>query len=256
MIVSIMSCFQANDFQSIPYKNSRCYIRNENVKLHNVNNYIELVKAFEFLTDDNFMNNPNNFHADEYDSIFMDQNVRDDETYTCICSCNKCHYLFPVYHVPTNIYLAVGSVCITHFIDENFSHKLRCKHKNGICVKCNEPLCLKSSKYVTKNYTKTNKRVCDNCIQTMLFLSAKNIASSKIAPERLFHIQYNMWNYVGPLPKCLHDYTVCYVSVDYKYKDRVKKEFGYGIAWDCGKKSWYCRSKDKASIENFLLSLK
>lgn len=255
--------FQSSDFMQIPYQNTVCYIRDENVKLHHENNYIELIKAFEFLTADNFANNPHNFTADEYtyiDTIEAYQNFRDGETYTCICSCNKCHTLYPVYHIPTHTYLAVGSVCITNFINQNFYHRLRCKRHNGSCKKCNEPLCMKSSKYVTKNYTKTNQNTCNNCMETTLFMRKSNIHyfqyNKNIDFERLENVRQNIWKYTGMLPKCMSDFTLCYISVDYKYKDNVKEEFPYRIAWDSSVRSWYCQNKDKISIENFLICLK
>lgn len=129
--------FKSNDFIRTTYKNRTCYVREtKNIRRYS-DNFIELIKAIEYLTEDNFQNKPRNFVADQYNSIFyLDTNVQDDETYTCLCSCDKCHDLYAVHHMPTNTYLAVGSVCITKFINEDFVHKLRCKEHNGVCKKC------------------------------------------------------------------------------------------------------------------------
>lgn len=68
--------------------------------------------------------------------------------------------------------------------------------------------------------------------------------------ERLERLSTNIWVYYGNLPKCLHDYELAYVKIDYKYKDDVKQ--AYMVAWDAEKKSWYCRKKDKALIESYI----
>jgi hypothetical protein len=247
--------FQSIDFIKSPYKNSICYIReSRNLRKHS-NNFLELIKAIEFLTGDDFQKKPHHFVANQYNSIFhLDTNVQDDEKYTCLCSCDKCNNLYAVHHLPTNTYLAVGSVCITKFINEDFGHKLRCKEHNGACKKCEEPLCMKSSKHVTKNYNKNNNQICDDCLETTLFMSKGNIDyfknNNNICFERLERQSTNIWVYYGNLPKCLHDYELTYVKIDYKYKDDVKQE--YMVAWDADKKSWYCRKKDKMLIESYL----
>lgn len=260
----IETVFKSSDFIKTVYKNSICYMREPSITRKHSNNYEELIQAIQFLTGDDFTRHPSNFIANQYDSVLslhLDTDFKEDETYTCLCSCDKCHDLYPVYHIPTHTYLAVGSVCITKFINNDFECKLKCKQRNGVCKKCEEPLCMKTSKHVSKNYNKDNKQVCNDCMETTLFLSKSNIDYFRdkkgIAIERLEKVSNtkNIWVYYGELPEYLHDYELTYIKIDYKYKDDVKLEYPYKIAWDAEKKSWYCRKKDKTLIDSFIRML-
>lgn len=246
--------FQPSDFQKIPYLNTICYVRRPEIEIKYGNNYIEMLKAMQFLQNDDYKKHPYNYIASQFDDIKGDFKEDQDEFSRCICSCDKCNSLYPVYHKPTKTYLAVGSVCITKFINDKFENKLRCKKLNGACLKCNEPLCLRSSQYLDKNYSKKNNNVCDDCLETTVILSKNKLCyfHHKIDLDKLQNVKNNIWIYNGLLPKFLKEYTLCYLKISFNDKDKVKKEFGYKIAWDSDKKSWYCMSRDLLCIESFI----
>ena len=73
----------------------------------------------------------------------------------CICGCDQCAFLFQIYHKPSNISFAVGSLCIKKFIPESSSHLSKIK-KNELCVLCNVPLYFKKIKGRIKMLIKIN----------------------------------------------------------------------------------------------------
>lgn len=137
---------------------------------------VELEKMVKYLTNEDFEDyegkkfkrrliNPENFEIyDTYpkSSQFVDS---DDETdnYTCICSEDSCNHLIIIRHKPTDIYMAIGSVCYTRFNIENASEiYYKCEAKK--CDDCKVPLVFKINKFV-KNTNKKCDGKCFDCFE-------------------------------------------------------------------------------------------
>lgn len=126
------------------------YYRTSNT-ITNPNNFQELVSIIQLITGDNIISEKENFQP-EYK--VYDNNI-------CLCGCNKCKELYLVHNTSKDIYITVGSSCINQFYD-GFENDIKCLKRNGTCEKCNQILCKKSSKYLTKN-VKKNSSICIQC---------------------------------------------------------------------------------------------
>lgn len=64
---------------------------------------------------------------------------------TCICSCNKCEYVYVVKDQDTRIQFAVGSLCITKFKNNKLNKELYYIQKGKKCIECGEVLIMKKT---------------------------------------------------------------------------------------------------------------
>ncbi len=194
---------------------------------------VELEKIIKYLTNEDYEDytgkkykrrliNPDNFeivdtYPKQYD-LFDSDDVTDK--FTCLCSENTCNHLIIIWHKPTNIYMAVGSVCYTRFNEENITDiYYHCNSKK--CDGCKIPLVFKETKY-TKN---TNKK-CDG-----KFLNCFQKKQKEEARKESNRIDLN---------------------VSYADKDDAKY---LGAWWDAEKKKWYAPNssyKDKMLIDKYL----
>jgi hypothetical protein len=93
-------------------------------------------------------------------SSFIDESENGIDGNYCICGCNKCKYLFKLYHKKTNIGFLVGSSCIEKAGHDDFIKNINCATRNGRCKHCNIPLKI-TGRY--KNYKKSYNFVCMSC---------------------------------------------------------------------------------------------
>lgn len=193
----------------------------------------ELEKIVKYLTNEDFEDytgkkykrrliNPDNFEIIQKYQEPTELFDNDDETdnYTCLCSENTCNHLIIIRHIPTDIYMAVGSVCYTRFDEENITEiYYHCDAKK--CNNCKVPLVFKITKY-TKN---TNKKCDGNCFNC--FEKKKKEETRK---------------------EC----NRVYLNVSYADKDDAKY---LGAWWDADKKKWYAPNsslKYKMLIDKYL----
>ena len=136
------------------------YFRKDNNQVNN--KAIELEKIIKYLTNEHFeeyagkrykrrLVSPGNFEIIEKYPLQYDFDSDDEmDNFTCLCSENTCNHLIIIKHIPTDIYMAVGSVCYTRFNEENITDiYYHCKAKRCNC--CKVPLVFKQSKF-TKKY--------------------------------------------------------------------------------------------------------
>lgn len=81
---------------------------------------------------------------------------------TCICSCNKCEYVYVVKDEETRIQFAVGSLCITKFKNDKLNKELYYIQKGNKCIECGDPLVMKENDYLDVNCKKGNRK-CFKC---------------------------------------------------------------------------------------------
>ncbi len=132
------------------------YFRKEDKQAKN--KAVELEKIIKYLTNEGFeyytgkkykrrLINPDNFEiVDTYPKPYDLFDIEDKtNTFTCICSESACNHLIIIQHKPTNIYMAVGSVCYTRFNEENITDIYNhCNSKK--CHGCKIPLVFKETK--------------------------------------------------------------------------------------------------------------
>jgi hypothetical protein len=128
------------------------------------------------------------------------------DTYTCLCSEDTCKYLMIVKHIPTETYIALGSICYLRFNEENGAEiYYHCKAKK--CNDCKKPLVFKECKF-TKNTDKKCDGNCYGCIKKKKEEEVKLLVEKKRV----------------------------YLKVCYDDKDDAKS---LGAWWDADKKKWY-----------------
>jgi hypothetical protein len=193
----------------------------------------ELEKIIKYLTNEDFEDykgkkyqrrliNPDNFEIlDKYPKSYdLFDSDDETETFTCLCSENTCNHLMIIWHKPTNIYIAVGSVCYTRFNEENIVDVYHhCERKK--CENCQEPLVSRTTKY-TKNTNKKCDGKCFNCFEK------KQKEEARKECNRV------------------------YLNVSYADKDDAKS---LGAWWDAEKKKWYAPNssyKYKMLIDKYL----
>jgi len=188
------------------------YFRKPDKPVHH-HKSVELEKIVKYLTNEDFEDyggkkfkrrliNPDNFEI--FGTYPEPSNLvdSDDETehYTCICSEESCNHLIIIRHKPTDIYMAIGSVCYTRFSEENKSEiYYKCEAKK--CNDCKVPLVFKINKFV-KN---TNKKCDGKCFDC--FEQKKKTINNRV-----------------------------YLNVSYADKDDAKS---MGAWWDADKKKWF-----------------
>ncbi len=207
------------------------YIRKEDKQAKN--KAVELDKIIKYLTNEDFEDhtgkkykrrwiNPDNFEIVDTYPMQYDLFDSDDKTnkFACLCSENTCNHLIIIWHKPTNIYMAVGSVCYTRCNEENITDiYYHCNSEK--CDGCKIPLVVKETKY-TKNTNKKCDGKCFNCFQQKQKEEARK-ESSRV-----------------------------YLNVSYANKDDAKS---LGAWWDAEKKKWYAPNnsrKYKMLIDKYL----
>ena len=181
---------------------------------------VELEKVIKYLTNEDFENykggkyrrhliNPENFEVLSRFPEYYDIDSDDDETenFTCLRSENTCNYLMIIKHKPTDINMALGSVCYTRFDEANIDdiryHCIRQK-----CNNCHTPLIFKASKFI-KN---TNKKCDGKCYDCCKKIQNDNFNAKLKENNRV------------------------YLKVAYDDKDDAKL---LGAWWDVENKKWY-----------------
>jgi hypothetical protein len=156
----------------------------------------------------------------------------------CICTCSACVGLFDTYHIPTKQTLAVGSSCITKFIDIHFTAKARFYKRNGTCKMCGTFIVLKSTPDFKRNF-KSNKKNCKsnenkicfacekphmqlrvNQVKTMLYLREILLEQKN---EKVFLVE--------------KESNLIALNIKYHEKEAYKKR--YGIVWNHNLKLWF-----------------
>ena len=211
------------------------FFRNPNCPKQAQNQPKELERVVKFLTGEDFedykgnkytrrLKNPENFEViDVYPKNYeLDDDKDDDDKYTCLCSEDTCNYLMIVIHKPTNIYIALGSVCYLRFNEENGTdiyYHTKAKKCNG----CRTPLVSKECKFI-KNTNKKCEGRCFGCVE-------------KKKEEEI---------------KLLAEKGRIYLNVIFDNKDDAKS---MGAWWDANKKKWYAPNnsiKYKPLIDKYL----
>jgi hypothetical protein len=176
------------------------------------NKPVELEKMVKYLTNEDFEDyegkkykrrliNPENFeifntHPKPSDLVDSDK----IGYYTCMCSEDSCIHLVIIRHKPTDIYMAIGSVCYIRFNEEN-STEIYYLYDAQKCNDCKVPLVFQKRKYV-KN---TNNKCDDKCFDCFELTK-----------------------------KCINKRV--YLNVSYADKDDAKS---MGAWWDADKKKWF-----------------
>jgi hypothetical protein len=189
---------------------------------------VELEKMVKYLTNEDFEDfegkkfkrrviNPENFEIYERYPKPSELIDSDDETdnYTCICSEDSCEHLVIIRHKPTDIYMAIGSVCYTRFNEGNIS-QLYLLHHAQKCNNCKVPLVFQKRKYIPNTNQKCDGK-CFDCFELT--------------------------------KKCINKKV--YLNVSYADKDNAKS---MGAWWDADKKKWYApngSSKYEKLIEKY-----
>jgi hypothetical protein len=209
-----------NTYKLKKISNLDVYFRNPNAPLYTSNQAKELEKAIKFLTDEDFedykdgkykrrLKHPENFEViDKYPkNCDIDSDDEENtETYTCLCSEDTCKYLMIVKHIPTEIYIALGSICYLRFNEENGAEiYYHCKAKK--CNDCKNPLVFKVCKF-----TKNTDKKCDGCCYGCIKKKKEEEVKMLIENKRV------------------------YLKVCYDDKDDAKS---LGAWWDAEKKKWY-----------------
>ena len=203
-----------NTFYLKKVGNLDVFFRNPDASLQAANQPKELERAIKLLTNEDFedyydeeekknkqkLKNPENFKI-----IFKYEEDKNDK-YICLCSEDTCSYLVIVKHIPTNIYIALGSICYKRFDEKNGAEVYyHCDAKR--CKDCNTPLVFKLSKF-KKNTNKHCNGRCFDCVE-------------KRKEEEI---------------KSVIEQTRVYLNVSYDNKDDAKL---LGAKWNPEKKKWY-----------------
>ena len=235
---------------------------------------LELERIIKHLTGEEFetyeggkyrrrLVNPDNFeilgkYPHDYGNYDYDNEEITDK-YTCLCGENTCSYLVIVRYKPTDIYMALGSVCYTRFNEENISDVYyHCKAKKCNC--CKIPLVFKQSKY-TKNTDKYCNDKCFTCYEKKKMEKQQQIQSmnnrvylnvsyaDKNSDDKCFTCDKIKKMEEEQQKKIMNDRV--YLNVSYADKDDAKS---LGAWWDADKKKWYApngSSKYKILIEKY-----
>ena len=199
------------------------------------NKTVELEKVIKYLTNEDFEDyqgkkykrrliNPENFEIllrfpEQYD---FDSDDDETENYTCLCSENSCSHLMIIKHKPTDINMALGSVCYTRFDEDNIDDiRYHCIRKK--CNDCHTPLVFKASKFI-KNTNKKCDGKCYDCCQKI----KNDILNAKLKEmERLMKLRDKI---------ATKENDRVYLKVAYDDKDDAKR---LGAWWDVENKKWY-----------------
>lgn len=224
----------------------------------------ELEEMIKHLTGEKFedydgkftrrLKNPENFEIlgkYPYDYIHYDYTYDNEKTkFICLCSEDTCSHLVIIRHIPTNICMAVGSVCYLRFSEENNTNiYYHCKAKR--CSFCRIPLVFINNKY--KNTDKGYK-ICYNCeneqeIEKKEF-EKRLIESKRIKEEELQElkkreqeirdkreqIKQRHKELDEELKNMMKDEEKVYLNIPYNEKDDAKL---LGAKWDVDNRKWY-----------------
>ena len=143
-----------------------------------------------------------------------------DDSYTCLCSENTCRSLFVIKHIPTSIYMALGSVCYKRFNPENEAD-IYYHSKAKKCNCCKSPLVFKEAKF-KKNTDKTCNGECYECIDDKLKKKREIVKKAYMEQSKVF---------IKP-----DESLRIYLNVKFEDKDDAK---ALGAWWCVDKKKWY-----------------
>lgn len=174
-----------DDIELVYTSNIQAWFRKlDGKKLPNSEEPKELMKIITHLTGEEWCNidkntiiennlrftkklkNPNNF---ETFCLYEEGHLNSNNAYTCICSEDTCSSLYIIRHKPTDIYIAVGSICYKRFDVESKGAEIHYEFKADRCIEpcCNIPLVKKTRDPSCKYQKNTNKKCdgrCYNCI--------------------------------------------------------------------------------------------
>ena len=164
-----------NTFQLKKVGDLDVFFRNPNVPLQASNQPEELERVVKFLTNEDFedyegekfkrkLKHPENFDIIEKYFENCDEDDKSIDKYTCLCSEKTCSYLVIVKHIPTNIYIALGSVCYKRFDEKNGAELYyHCDAKR--CHNCKTPLVFRKTSKFIKNTDKKCNGSCFGCFK-------------------------------------------------------------------------------------------
>jgi hypothetical protein len=149
----------------------------------------------------------------------------------CVCSCNLNNKLYLVIHKPTNQSFAIGSKCITYFV-EHFDKMVQFAKKNGTCSQCNIYKVLKDTPFFHRNSEKNSK--------TCFFCKGKQRKEEKLKLKNfLYYRDLHLQKYNQSLLDYEKEINQIALNIKYHEKDKYKQE--YETIWSKTYKKWFIK---------------
>jgi len=142
------------------------FFRNENQPIKAKSQQVELERMINLLTGEEFEDYDGKYkrkliNPDKFKLVQVYQDAYGSK-YTCLCGENTCNHLIITKYIPTDIYFAVGSVCIERFNEDNSKalYNLKIAKK---CEQCQVSLVFKDGCRYPKNSSIKYNGVCVHC---------------------------------------------------------------------------------------------
>lgn len=233
------------------------------------NQALELEEIVKYLTGEKFENyagkftrklkNPENFEIlgkYPYDYKYYDYSYDNEKIkFICLCSEDTCNHLVIIRHIPSNIYMAVGSICYLRFSEENNTDIYRhCKAKrcelcqiplvyikelkntdkgNRICYKCDYELEIEKKEF--ENRLKESIKIKEQELEELKIKEKEIKEKRKEIKERQKELDKQEEQYIKELKNMMINKKV-YLDISYNEKDNAKL---LGAKWDNENKLWY-----------------